>query len=220
MGTKLKKLVQSTIDKERADKKAAALAKAKAKEAADKKAAAQASAREKSRKDTLAKAAALEKKRQAEKEKYVQEMKKLEEERAEQLNNAVAHAKRIGQGIKDLETKIIAAKAQAGKSSGARRKIALAAVAEHGLALKRAQTQFDEARSKIRAVCNLHEAARKAVEDAKTKCETCGEYKLAHSAAQEVAIAKAKAVELAKKGEVIKVDDPKAEARIKGDREA
>merc|ERR1712159_432999 len=127
---------------------------------------------------------------------------------------------KLGAGIKDLEQKILAAKSTAASKSGIRRDLALREGRDLAAQLKREQAQFDVARAKITEVRKAHSAARKAAEDAKIKCEECGEFKLAHAAAQEIAIAKARAVELAKQvpkdAEVIRVDDKKAEAEIIG----
>jgi len=217
----LRKLVAYKIAKEAATKKAAETAKAKAKEAEDKKRAAEQLAREQKRKDTTEQASKLEKKRSEEQRKYLADMKKIQQQRNEQLEEATSAAKKIGEEVKSLEDIILATRSTIAKEQGHRREVAKADLVEYTATLKRKKGLFDQAREKLVSVRKLQEDARKATEEARIKCEACGEQKVAHMAAQEIAIAKAKAVELAqakmdvpKDAQVLKVDDKNAESEI------
>lgn len=98
-----------------------------------------------------------------------------------------------------------------------------------GATLKHKSTKqlFDQARVKVELVRKEQEAARKAMEDAKVKCEECGEFKLEHKAKQDMAIARGKALEIARaklekakipKGTVVmKVDSALAAQKIIGE---
>merc|ERR1712054_520229 len=147
---------------------------------------------EKARKRVVKRVQMLQKKKDAEKQKYYKDLQKLHMQRVAEYKQADDIAKAIGREVLNLKSQKADLRAKLKQeSSEHKRELLEKQIDSVDAGLDNAENRFDKAKDKVQDIKEQQEVAKK-------KCEACGELQIDQVQKEDLVVAKAKALAFAK----------------------
>lgn len=154
---------------------------------------------EQARKRVVKRVQMLQKKKDAEKQKYYKDLQKLHMQRVAEYKQADDIAKAIGREVLNLKSQKADLRAKLKQeSSEHKRELLEKQIDSVDAGLDNAENRFDKAKDKVQDIKEQQEVAKKKMEEAKLKCEACGELQIDQVQKEDLVVAKAKALAFAK----------------------